>query len=562
MTCYFRSLTGVLIATACAALALTGCAGAPAAPAAATPAPEANAGPAQPKVNRLVMALEPTPSESNELRMVSGTNITVFRPMYDYPISMDLKTGRLSPWLASAWSLEPDNLSYRVKLKSGVQFHHGWGEYTAKDLVEMWKDIASPGALHGNTTYWRGAVADVQVVNDYELIYHLTKADGQFLTALSDTQAGMEVRSKAQFDKEGRPAKLSQAQDGTGPYQFVAREQSAYMRFERTANPHWSGVRPDFPEFEFRFMKEPSTRLAALLSGEAQMAALPEDLMQQANTRTMKTLRGVFPGTRAYVTPYCCYMKDDNNPAAGWVYPDSPLLDPKVRQALNKAVNRDEMNKAFFGGKGELMYNNHFHPSRDGWDPAWQAKFQANYGYDLPAAKKLLEEAGYGPGKPLRTTLDLQPVSGIAAGNDIAEAIAGYWRTAGVTVDLVTVDSAEFTRLNRELKYQNDWVVRGTGSNPWVGVTLHTSNLYNKNGGAGAAGLNDALLKLTAAMDPTKRDDLWRNLGNVLFDNYLYVNLFWLPAEVEVNPAIVAGWSFPGSLTGTWSHFQNIRAAR
>ena len=79
---------------------------------------------------------------------------------------------------------------------------------------------------------------------------------------------------------------------------------------------------------------------------------------------------------------YCCIMKDPNNPDAGWEYPDSPLMDVRVRKALNKAINRDELNKALFDGKGEPMYVTQHHQTRLGWDPSWVQRWPDEYGYD------------------------------------------------------------------------------------------------------------------------------------------------------------------------------------
>ena len=68
------------------------------------------------------------------------------------------------------------------------------------------------------------------------------------------------------------------------------------------------------------------------------------------------------------------------------MFPDSPLMDVRVRKALNHAVNRDEINKAFFAGKGEIMYHTQLHPSRPGWNPDWQRNFQEEYGLDAALA--------------------------------------------------------------------------------------------------------------------------------------------------------------------------------
>ncbi len=92
---------------------------------------------------------------------------------------------------------------------------------------------------------------------------------------------------------------------------------------------------------------------------------------------------------------------------SGLMFPDSPLLDVKVRKALQKAINLDELNKAFFGGKGQPMVQTHMHPNSPGWNPEWVSKFADEYGYDPAAARALLAEAGYSASKPLQTNLHL-----------------------------------------------------------------------------------------------------------------------------------------------------------
>ena len=78
-----------------------------------------------------------------------------------------------------------------------------------------------------------------------------------------------------------------------------------------------------------------------------------------------------------------------------------PFDDVRVRKALQKAVNIDEINKTVFGGKGEVMYLDHFHPTRLGYNPNWEKRFPDAYGYDPEAAKKLLADAGYASGLTL-----------------------------------------------------------------------------------------------------------------------------------------------------------------
>ena len=113
-------------------------------------------------------------------------------------------------------------------------------------------------------------------------------------------------------------------------------------------------------------------------------------------------------------------------------------MDLRVRKALNKAIDRDALNKAFFGGKGELIYGfNHVSSAFPGFNPAWKERFPSEYGYDVNVAKQLLADAGHGPSNPLKTSLWINPPSSVASAQDMLEAISGFWRAAGVDVESV-----------------------------------------------------------------------------------------------------------------------------
>ena len=50
--------------------------------------------------------------------------------------------------------------------------------------------------------------------------------------------------------------------------------------------------------------------------------------------------------------------------------------------------------------------------------------------------------------------------------------------------------------------------------------------------------------------------------GEVLFTQHKFVPLFWLPVEIAVNPQIVGDWVLPGSISGSFTHTEYIKAAR
>ena len=169
---------------------------------------------------------------------------------------------------------------------------------------------------------------------------------------MSEEQSGVEVQSRASYTKNGPATYKTGPYNGTGPYQYKERTQSQFIRFERTPFKHWRAT-PDFQEFEFRFVQEASTRMAALLTGEAHVATLPTDQTAEVQKQGYKVVTGKVPALRVFMNFYCCMYKDPANLSAGYMDPSSPLTDVRVRTAISKAINRDELNKTLFAGKGE-----------------------------------------------------------------------------------------------------------------------------------------------------------------------------------------------------------------
>ena len=68
--------------------------------------------------------------------------------------------------------------------------------------------------------------------------------------------------------------------------------------------------------------------------------------------------------------------------------------------------------------------------------------------------------------------------------------------------------------------------------------------------------------QIYATFDKQKQAELWSKLGDVLFKNHHVIPLFWLPAELIINPQFVAAWPYPGSVSRVFSHFDLIKATK
>jgi ABC-type transport system substrate-binding protein len=216
--------------------------------------------------------------ESNRYWMVARPDHLQYDPFLDTLLEVDVKTGEYTPRLAEKWSHSPDYKDWTFTLRKGVQFHNGFGQFTAKDVVHSHALMVRPEATATLAGFWRN-VEEIKIVNDHEVVFRMKRPTTDMLYGVS--RAGdLRMVSKAQWDKEGIEG-LDKRPAGTGSYRYVGRQPGLSITFERVDN-HWGGEKPAFKELEFRIIREESTRLAVLLSGEAHVADLPRELQWDA----------------------------------------------------------------------------------------------------------------------------------------------------------------------------------------------------------------------------------------------------------------------------------------
>ena len=218
--------------------------------------------PSEAQVRRLVFASAGF-NESNRFWIIGRPGHLQFDPFLETLLDVDPETGAYIPRLAEKWEATPDLKEWTFFLRKGVQFHFGYGEFTARDVVHSHSLMLRPEAIATLTGFWR-SVEEIKVINDYQVVFRMKQPAATMLYAASRC-GELRIVSKAQWDKEGlegfekRPA-------GTGSYRYVTRQLGQSITFERVEN-HWRGERPDFPELEIRWVPEDATRLATLLNG-------------------------------------------------------------------------------------------------------------------------------------------------------------------------------------------------------------------------------------------------------------------------------------------------------
>ena len=538
------------------------------APKAAAPAPvKAKAA----AVNRLKFGTTTSNNEHSDTRIFCCFDALQLRPMYENLLSVN-PDGAFEPGLATEWTMEPDGKSMRIKLRKGVQFHNGNGEYGADDVIHFFDEFVTFDKAHVfSRIFWKKYTEKIEKVNAHEIIMKM-KAPNSFLSlAISDRWTQFPAVSKADWDKNGAPATPeSTPLAGTGPYQFVSRKQGQNIVFERAPGDHWR-VNPDFNEVEIVWIPEVSTRLSALMAGEIHMTDLPPDLQSLPKKEGFKVELSSSLGTRVWMQFYAAFP-DPKTGVEGWpLYPDANLLKLPVRKALNKAINRDEVMGAF-APNGEKMILNHFHPVISGaaWNPDWDKNFESEYGYDPAAARALLKSVGFDTKNPLPIKTRVRSCVVMAGSEDVTEAVAGYWRDIGVAVELMTIDSAARNGLSRATRGGKAGV--GKGIVDWVGIDNSSTHpvfaLANRQTWHATGGVNgfatpemyNIVGKIQGEMDWSKHTPWIREVGDLSFSLHANVPLWYLPAQVVVAPNVVADYTWNGTEHGTFTHLEEIKA--
>ena len=338
---------------------------------------------------------------------------------------LDPETWEFKPGLADSWNLSADGQTVTYTLQQGVQFHGGWGEFTASDAaysLDEW--LFNAESTHPSVAAQMQSGPEVRALDTYTVQVEYKKTP--FLTAFMDLSSGNNgtgMLSRAYVDSVGLDVARRTA-IGTGPYEFVEHKLGESIEVEATEGKHWRIV-PQWKTMKFLVTPEASTRLAQVLSEEVDIALLPGSFKRQTEAANVRTILN--PGVAGVFLVPVVYIPGTTGIDAP--DPNNPMANIKVREALSLAINRQELADVVFSGGAVPTGITDLSPISLGYDEKWEAPAP----YDPDRAKQLLAEAGYAG---LSFEFQQRPLGGIPEGPQLGEAIAGMWEAAGMNVDL------------------------------------------------------------------------------------------------------------------------------
>jgi|LDZT01.1.fsa_nt_gi peptide/nickel transport system substrate-binding protein len=359
------------------------------------------------------VAVGSPPQTMNPHGSDSDANLGIMGNIFEGLLYRDTE-GHLVPGLATSYE-RLGELTWRFSLRQGVKFHNG-NDFTWEDVKYTFNRLKEPYPVSEFLAFG-GAIESVEMVDGDPWTIDVK-------TKISVPYFADNLHQVFIMDKESTESRsigdIGQNPIGTGPYKFDEWVKGSYLKL--TANEDYWGEVPPIKNAEITPITEPSTRLAAIVSGQV-------DILQDVPVELFETVAGnedveviTIPARRAI------YLGLGNKKG-------SPTSDIRVRRAMYMAIDEEEIiEKVMFG---------HAFPAAQipdeptvGYDSSIR-----RFPYDPERAKVLLAEAGYPDGFKITLT---GPNDRYVRDAQICEAVAKQLSKVGIEVELDTKPKAVF----------------------------------------------------------------------------------------------------------------------
>ena len=317
--------------------------------------------------------------------------------------------------LAESWTVSDDNLVYTFTLRPAT-FHDG-EPLTSADVVYSMEEVLAPN--HGRFLNAYRAIASIEAPDDATVVITLEQPYAPLISLLTVFDAPILPRHVFEgTDPLTNPA--NQQPIGSGPFQFVEWVRGERVVLERYDDYFLENALLD--RVIYRVVPQDVARAVALEVGEADLVwgfYMPTaDLDRLDANPDIDVWRGLTIPSLFFV-----FVNTDN--------PD--LADPRVRQALMHAIDREQIVEQAQGGLGEVAAG----PFGAGFAYAYSeaADFRTLYPHDPERARELLAEAGVSD-----LTLDFVYDSARGAFASAAEIMRDNLRQVGITLNVQPVE--------------------------------------------------------------------------------------------------------------------------
>ncbi|MDY8110389.1 ABC transporter substrate-binding protein [Fulvimarina sp. 2208YS6-2-32] len=408
----------------------------------------------------LVYCSESSPEGFDPALYTAGTTFDASsRTVYNRLVEFKHGSTETEPGLAESWEISEDGTEYTFKLRPGVKFQttdfftptrdlnaddviysferqlnadHPWNQYVAGASWEYASSMGFPDLIES-----------IEKVDDMTVKFVLSQPEAPFLADLAmDFSSIMSKEYADKLEADGTMELLNQQPLGTGPFQFVAYQPDAVIRYK--AHPdYWAGKQP-LDDLIFAITTEASVRAQKLAANECQIMPYPNaadvEAMKANDELTVMEQEGLNVAYMAYNTT------------------QAPFDQVEVRKALNMAINKQAIIDAVFQGAA-VPAKNPIPPTMWSYNDAIE-----DDPYDPEASRKMLEEAGV---EDLSMKIWAMPVSRpyMLNARRAAELMQSDLRKVGVNAEIVSYEWGEYLEKSKAKDRDGAAMLGWTGDN-------------------------------------------------------------------------------------------------
>ncbi len=383
---------------------------------------------------RLIWGLESDPAHVAPFGGILTANHWAKEFAYDSLVEWD-RNLNVRPALAEKFEII-SKTAIRWTLKRGIRFHNG-KEVTSADVkysVEKMLDPPLPGSI--STVAQVPAIDRVQVVSKYVFILHLKQPDARVIGFFA-WQRYAPIVPAGLYDQ----INVARNAIGTGPFRMLGYEPNDRIEYVRNAR-FWKQGQPYLNSMQLKILGDEQARVAALRAGAIDGATLTVEVARSFNNdRNVTVLKG----------PNAAFRELQMTIKKGQ---DRPWHDPRVRLAVNHAINRADIIRRVYSGEAE--YSGFVPPGYGPW-PLPDKELKDKYlKFDLPKARQLMRDAGQSRGfEVTMTTFALQDYPLISA------VVQSHLRQINIDVNIVAQEAGTFAAANGQGTF--DWDLTGRG---------------------------------------------------------------------------------------------------
>ena len=440
--------------------------------------------------------------------------------------------GTLIPRLIKEWSVAPDGVTWTFKLVEGAQFHKGYGEMTAEDVIWSMERSSSENSKVGYKPnilrIWGVNEGRSIAIDDYTIEVFTENPQYDTLSLLAFPHVN--IFSKKQIADVGEEAATKDIA-ATGPWAFEEHEAAQFTRWS-AVDPHWRKT-PEWAELMWRHIPEESTRIANFQTGQLDSMEMNLDSIPAIEgvegSSFMRVPGGIAVSLSFYGNWYVGLGTPEHEERAPgfdsslpWISASADVNSEewktaaKVRTALSIAIDRQLITESLLAGEAQPDPIAAWSSNLDKLPPEYR-----QWEYNPDKARDLLAEAGYPDG----FTLDITPVSGFNY-PEVSEAISQMWEVIGVTTKQQSMPYATIRPQIVNRTYNQVYSHTHVAVDPLDRWSAVFGAEGSWNFGMDHPILEDLLAKAAGIVDEDERYAVEVEAARFMYDNALTVGLF------------------------------------